>query len=241
MLSCDQQPASDVLFNNVVRLYRLANKPQLSTGKPPTGAWILWLARVRIKMWHFIGIIHVWCQRNFMTGRNATEVGEWQAFGVFKILLEQVDISSMAPLIAKFMGPTWDPSGADRTQVGPTLAPWTLLSGTLTGPIKQHFSLWRNKFNTPYQSNTNKGNRYLKHCCVTLDECWNMIPQVISIDAVCRTHFPMRWGNLNNQHLRLASVNGKRIVWILSNILLSRCFHSTLSTFGGIRNRRSSV
>ena len=30
--------------------------------------------------------------------------------------------------IAKFMGPTWGPSGADRTQVGPMLAPWTLLS-----------------------------------------------------------------------------------------------------------------
>ena len=27
------------------------------------------------------------------------------------------------------MGPTWGPSGADRTQVGPMLAPWTLLSG----------------------------------------------------------------------------------------------------------------
>ena len=27
------------------------------------------------------------------------------------------------------MGPTWGPYGADRTQVGPTLAPWTLLSG----------------------------------------------------------------------------------------------------------------
>ena len=32
-------------------------------------------------------------------------------------------------LIASFMGPTWGPSGADRTQVGPMLAPWTLLSG----------------------------------------------------------------------------------------------------------------
>ena len=32
-------------------------------------------------------------------------------------------------LIARFMGPTWGPSGADRTQVGPMLAPWTLLSG----------------------------------------------------------------------------------------------------------------
>ena len=35
-----------------------------------------------------------------------------------------------APRKARFMGPTWGPSGADRTQVGPTLAPWTLVSGT---------------------------------------------------------------------------------------------------------------
>ena len=34
-------------------------------------------------------------------------------------------------IIARFMGPTWGPSGADRTQVGPLLAPWTLLSGML--------------------------------------------------------------------------------------------------------------
>ena len=34
-----------------------------------------------------------------------------------------------ATLIARFMGPTWGSSGADRTQVGPMLAPWTLLSG----------------------------------------------------------------------------------------------------------------
>ena len=32
-------------------------------------------------------------------------------------------------LIARFMGPAWGPSGADRTQVDPMLAPWTLLSG----------------------------------------------------------------------------------------------------------------
>ena len=28
--------------------------------------------------------------------------------------------------IARFTGPTWGPSGADRTQVGPMLAPWTI-------------------------------------------------------------------------------------------------------------------
>ena len=32
-------------------------------------------------------------------------------------------------LLERFMGPTWGPSGADRTQVGPMLAVWTLLSG----------------------------------------------------------------------------------------------------------------
>ena len=32
-------------------------------------------------------------------------------------------------LIARIMGPTWGPSGADRIQVGPMLAPWTVLFG----------------------------------------------------------------------------------------------------------------
>ena len=31
--------------------------------------------------------------------------------------------------IARFIAPAWGASGADRTQVGPMLAPWTLLSG----------------------------------------------------------------------------------------------------------------
>ena len=34
-----------------------------------------------------------------------------------------------AAQIARFMGPRWGPPGDDRTQVGPMLAPWTLLSG----------------------------------------------------------------------------------------------------------------
>ena len=35
------------------------------------------------------------------------------------------------PQLARSMGPTWGPPGADRTQVGPMLAPWTLLSGSV--------------------------------------------------------------------------------------------------------------
>ena len=37
------------------------------------------------------------------------------------------------PQIAKFMGPTWGPPGPCRPQMGPMLAPWTLLSGKLGG------------------------------------------------------------------------------------------------------------
>ena len=40
------------------------------------------------------------------------------------------------------MGPTWGPSGADRTQVGPILAPWTLLSGFCCQIIKFKFMLY---------------------------------------------------------------------------------------------------
>ena len=44
------------------------------------------------------------------------------------VLLNSAHHESIS-LIARFMGPTWGPHGADRTQVGPMLAPWTLLSG----------------------------------------------------------------------------------------------------------------
>ena len=42
----------------------------------------------------------------------------------------------MRALITRFMGPMWGPSGASRTQVGPTLAPWTLLSGSVYPALK---------------------------------------------------------------------------------------------------------
>ena len=47
-----------------------------------------------------------------------------------------VMLSTLAILIAWFMGPTWGPSGADKTQVGSMLAPWTLLSGFITMCLK---------------------------------------------------------------------------------------------------------
>ena len=38
-------------------------------------------------------------------------------------------IGSLCTLIARFIGPTWGSSGADRTRVGHMWATWTLLSG----------------------------------------------------------------------------------------------------------------
>ena len=47
---------------------------------------------------------------------------------MWKEVCHKENTSDITSLIARFMGPTWGPSGADRTQVGPMLAPWTLLS-----------------------------------------------------------------------------------------------------------------
>ena len=44
---------------------------------------------------------------------------------------EANNLQDVHTMIARFMGPTWGPSGAGRTQVGPMLASWTLLFGHL--------------------------------------------------------------------------------------------------------------
>ena len=38
-------------------------------------------------------------------------------------------VSGLMSQIARFMGPTWGPPGSCRPQIGPMVAPWTLLSG----------------------------------------------------------------------------------------------------------------
>ena len=55
---------------------------------------------------------------NVMTARDT--LGNWRL---------AVHVGIKTSLIERFMGPTWGSSGADRTQVGHMLAPWTLLSG----------------------------------------------------------------------------------------------------------------
>ena len=54
---------------------------------------------------------------------HSTRAGHWGKGDVW--------MDYAASQTARFMGPTWGPSGADRTQVSPMLVPWTLLSGML--------------------------------------------------------------------------------------------------------------
>ena len=61
-------------------------------------------------------------------GMYLLQIPIWQ---VQDTALTESGDTSWTPLIARFMGPTLGPSGADRTQVGSMLAPWTLLSRTI--------------------------------------------------------------------------------------------------------------
>ena len=71
------------------------------------------------------------------------------------------------------MGPTLGPSGADRTQVGPMLAPWTLLSGTL-------------------HELTNSS--YFPHFCILSGRAWPWPPWSVS-RVWCRSR---RWRSLSH-------------------------------------------
>ena len=88
------------------------------------------------------------------------------------------------------MGPTWGPSGADRTQVGPPVGPWTLISGTVhqheyLNPIAK--TTWGGGgggglLQTLVNSNPNMYNYVLMWDEITHafsnfnDEAWNFIP-----------------------------------------------------------------
>ena len=59
---------------------------------------------------------------------------------------DTIFIHMATSLIARSMGPTWGPSRADRIQVGPMLAPWTLLSEFITGCLRSSTTSVRLKY-----------------------------------------------------------------------------------------------
>ena len=58
---------------------------------------------------------------------------DWLCVCIFGLIIPHVIIVRISQ-IAKFMGPTWGPPGSCRPQIGPMLAPWTLLSGMCISP-----------------------------------------------------------------------------------------------------------
>ena len=69
-------------------------------------------------------------------------------FSSTPVLTVSIDVVFILPmnLIARFMGPTWGPSGAERTQVGPMLAPWTMLSEDMNDVLRKDKSAAREKY-----------------------------------------------------------------------------------------------
>ena len=89
-----------------------------------------------------------------------THLGDWHSGELSGVLT----CMQVATLIAKFMVTTWGPSGADRTQVGPMLAPWTLLSGntriaTMNGTNNSHGNPFKHIFAGPPSLSTNTKKR----------------------------------------------------------------------------------
>ena len=74
----------------------------------------------------------LWRHCNDMTRNRWIEERGWCQINGHLFSREPVvsiDKQENVSQIAKFMGPTWGPPGSCRPQMGPMLAPWTLLSG----------------------------------------------------------------------------------------------------------------
>ena len=95
----------------------------------------------------------------------------------------------MPPMRARFMGPAWGPSGADRTQVGPMLAPWTLLTGTSLNVtnIGSHLHTSFSSFLDTSVSLWNR-NSVLICCCRDKYMCYIILDCVISVFYCVLSH-----------------------------------------------------
>ena len=71
--------------------------------------------------WTFYIIILLWDLPSASAAVLPRHLSNFRTIGQFQ--------TQKSSLIARFMVPTWGPPGADKTQVGPMLAAWSLLSG----------------------------------------------------------------------------------------------------------------
>ena len=117
---------------------------------------------------------HSWCMRNPQFGVSGkSPMVHLNIVYSRNLAVKALKVALKDTLIARLMGPIWGPSGADRTQVGPMLAPWTLLSGhpslVSSIPVEHHIMEW-----IPLQIQTfsfKKINTLTFSVCVTLFLC----------------------------------------------------------------------
>ena len=145
---------------------------------------------------------------------------------------EELILRRETSLIARFMGPTWGPSGADRTQLDPMLTPWTLLSGLLRNQFRpqrhqtshQSDGLTSSLIYSVFHFMTNFIWFYLHHvldicdyldiclplyhCCISFGICFN---KGFWIDLICIELAAWFWHYLTFLFWRLTY--GSRIVW----------------------------
>ena len=89
--------------------------------------------------------------------------------------------------ITKFLGPTWDPPGSYRPQMGPMLAPWTLLSG-----CELYFMRYTAAFYEIYSSSSYDITWHDLYLCV----CWwheNMWNSPLSNDQEILLPYVVAW------------------------------------------------
>ena len=135
--------------------------------------------------------------------------------------------------IARFIGLTWGISGADRTQVGPMLAQWTLLSGNPRLSSSNPFSLkrvtfsGRNRDHIEVQSGWSDG---IRHCVLwTVESCDMHInatqrPLRIANYLHWESHFLLDWLLRSNSQL---FQEGRNFSWMLYQNVLLVCLNST--------------
>ena len=71
----------------------------------------------------------MWTMAAYVTGINVLPLNTQNNMRHDNAYFMGCIVCAVLTQIASFMGPTWGPSGACRTQVGPMLTTWTLLSG----------------------------------------------------------------------------------------------------------------
>ena len=119
------------------------------TFQEPSDNTNIWTYEV-IWVWHFAQ----WTHRSVRRGDKNHSASGCENFPPLRTAFVRLNITSMCfgyklylswrlaqngiektntsqPQIAKFMGPTWGPPGSCRSQMGPMLVLWTLLSGAI--------------------------------------------------------------------------------------------------------------